>query len=163
MRSQGWNSKLYQGSNAGGHFFIFLAVGVGPGRQVGQRRVLLRRGEPGLLVQSNKLVGITRAAEPAGGGAGVHHHSSSPPISRALSRAESSTHTYTCVRVYIFHVGWIYSEKFAAASLASAAVVPRVFQTSRNPPLNARDPRWFAKYWENLLDWRINEKRRYEF
>lgn len=65
-----------------------------------------------MLAQSNKLVGITRAAEPAGGGgAGVHHRSSSPPISGALSRAgvfHAHTHAHvlcTCAYTYFIRVG----------------------------------------------------------
>lgn len=113
-----------------------------------------------MLVQSNKLVGITLAVEPTGGGgADVHHRSSSPPISEALSRAGSST----CVCAYIFHVRSVYSEKFAAAPLVSAAVIPRVFRASAQPSIeNARDRdlRSIARiYWTGG----VNEGRRYEF
>lgn len=113
-------SKIKRGERprTDGYFFTFLAVrGLGcPDDQVKGRdelgRVLLR-GEPSMLAQSNKLVGITRAMESR-----WWRRRRSPPARPRHQLAElnpapglSSPHTYICTYntcTYIFHAGSVY-------------------------------------------------------
>lgn len=122
-------------------FLYFLDGGwaqAASGREGSRGESYYAEKSPSMLAQSNKLVGITRAAESVVVQA-FTTASSSPPISGALSRAGSTT--YMCV--YIFHVGFgiSLSENFVAVPLAGIAMIPRFFQGSCNSLVQHREIR----------------------
>lgn len=95
-----------------------------------------------MLAQSNKLVGITRS-QPVVAQAFTTarpRHQLAELYPAPVFHTHTYTHTYACT--YFTWAGCIaFREIRGCASLAGAAVVPRVLCIARNPPPNARDPR----------------------